>query len=579
VDLGKAIVIKELSTYSWHPGARAPQVYSVFASDGTGQGFSAEPKRPLDPATAGWKLLAKVDTRPAEGNPGGPYGVSITDSANPLGSFRYLLFDVQPSREGDPFGQTFFSEIDVVDRDAPAAEPPPPVIPVDSYTTTGGRQTFTITCQDAPDMHAWTRTELAPVVQKWYPIIADLMASDGFEAPRKFSIILASRSNMQLEAPAYASGSQVTCNADWQRQNLKGEAIGSVVHELVHVVQQYGAAGRGRRANRPQWLSEGIPDYIRWYLYEPQSRGADIGARGLARARYDGSYRISANFLNWATEKHDKKIVTKLNAALRQGTYDDSLWQKETGRTVEQLGEDWKADLAKALNVPAPVKAAPATGQNQPSEADKAAGWKLLFDGRSLDGWSNFKSTAIRPGWQVRDGALVCADPHNAGDLVTAEAFGAFELELDYNISEGGNSGIIYHVTNEGGATWATGPEFQLEDNAKAADPQRCGWLYGLYQPPVDPKTGKPLDATKPAGEWNHVRLLVSPEKCEHVINGVSYFTYVLGSDDFKQRVAKTKFAGMPLFAKPTAGFIALQGDHGQISFRNIKVRTLPTAK
>ena len=125
-------------------------------------------------------------------------------------------------------------------------------------------------------------------------------------------------------------------------------------------------------------------------------------------------------------------------------------------------------------------------------------------------------------------------------------------------------------------STWATGPEFQLEDNAKAADPQRCGWLYGLYQPPQDPKTGKPLDATKPAGQWNHVRLLISPEKCDHVINGVSYFTYVIDSDDFKQRVAKTKFAGMPLFAKSPTGFLGLQGDHGEISFRNIKVRPLP---
>lgn len=360
VDLGKAISIREINTYSWHPGARAPQVYTVYASDGTGDGFSAEPKRPLDPATAGWKQLAKVDTRPASGNVGGPYGVSITDSANPLGSSRYLLFDVQSSREGDPFGQTFFSEIDVVGRDAPVVEPPEWVVPPDSYTTTGGHQAFTIACQDAPDLHDWSRAELAPVVQKWYPIIAKLLASDGFEAPRKFSIILASRKNMQLEAPAYASGTQVTCNADWQRQNLKGEAIGSVVHELVHIVQQYGGARRGRRVNQPQWLSEGIPDYVRWYLYEPQSHGADIGARGLDRARYDGSYRVSANFLNWATAKHDKTIVTKLNAALRQGTYEDALWQKETGRTIEQLGEDWKADLAKALNVPAPAKAAAA---------------------------------------------------------------------------------------------------------------------------------------------------------------------------------------------------------------------------
>ena len=214
------------------------------------------------------------------------------------------------------------------------------------------------------------------------------------------------------------------------------------------------------------------------------------------------------------------------------------------------------------------------TPVNTLTDAEKAAGWQLLFDGTNFDGWHNFKHDGMRPGWQIKDGALVCADPHNAGDIVTTGKYGAFELQLDYNISEGGNSGIIFHVTDEGGAVWATGPEFQLEDNAKAADPQRCGWLYALYQPPVDPATGKILDATKPAGEWNHVRLLITPEKCVHEINGVKYFEYVIGSDDFNERVAKSKFSKMPLFAKSPNGYIALQGDHGQVSFRNIKVRS-----
>jgi hypothetical protein len=214
---------------------------------------------------------------------------------------------------------------------------------------------------------------------------------------------------------------------------------------------------------------------------------------------------------------------------------------------------------------------------NTLTDAEKADGWRLLFDGQSLTGWHNFKKDGVRPGWQVKDGALVCADPHNAGDIVTTDKFGAFELQLDYNISEGGNSGIIYHVTDEGGAVWATGPEFQLEDNAKAADPQRCGWLYALYQPPVDEKTGKTLDATKPAGEWNHVRLVISPEKCVHEINGVKYFEYVIGSEDFNARVAKSKFSKMPLFAKADSGYLALQGDHGSVSFRNIKIRPLPS--
>jgi hypothetical protein len=234
--------------------------------------------------------------------------------------------------------------------------------------------------------------------------------------------------------------------------------------------------------------------------------------------------------------------------------------------------------ILAALATPC-LNAADAAQFNTLTGAEKAAGWKLLFDGKDLSGWHNFKREGVRPGWQVKDGALVCVDPHNAGDLVTTEQFDSFELQLDYNISEGGNSGIMYHVTDEGNAAWATGPEFQLEDNAKAADPQRCGWLYALYQPPTDPKTEKPLDATKPAGQWNHLRLLVTPEKCEHEINGVKYFEYVLGSEDFKQRVAKSKFSTMPLFAKSSTGYLALQGDHGQVSFRNIKLRPIAAKK
>lgn len=212
---------------------------------------------------------------------------------------------------------------------------------------------------------------------------------------------------------------------------------------------------------------------------------------------------------------------------------------------------------------------------NTLTDAEKAAGWKLLFDGQSFGQWHNFKRDDVRPGWKVADGCLICADPHNAGDIVTTDKFDWFELQLDYNISEAGNSGIMYHVTNDGNTIWATGPEFQLEDNVKAADPVRCGWLYALYQPPIDPATGKILDATKPVGQWNHVRLLISPDKCVHEINGVKYFDYVLNSDDFKARVAKSKFSKMPFFAKSDSGFIGLQGDHGSVMFRNIKIRAI----
>ena len=226
-----------------------------------------------------------------------------------------------------------------------------------------------------------------------------------------------------------------------------------------------------------------------------------------------------------------------------------------------------------------PDAAGPKDKKDAPAGDDKKGEWKTLFDGKSLDGWHCFGRKDVRPGWKLKDGTLACVDPHDAGDLCTNEKYGWFELELEYRISSGGNSGIMYHVTDEGKSAWATGPEFQLEDNAKAADPVRCGWLYALYQPADDPKTGKPLDATKPVGEWNHVRLLVSESLCKHEINGVKYFEYVLDSDDFRTRVAKSKFGKMPLFAKSREGYIALQGDHGEVAFRNVRIRSIPSER
>jgi hypothetical protein len=217
---------------------------------------------------------------------------------------------------------------------------------------------------------------------------------------------------------------------------------------------------------------------------------------------------------------------------------------------------------------------------NQLTDAEQKAGWKLLFDGKTTDGWTNFKRKTIRKGWQVKDGTLACVDPHNAGDIVTADKFDWFELSLEFNIAVGGNSGILFHVTDAGATTWQTGPEVQLQDNVKGTDPERCGWLYQLYKPAIDPKTNKRIDATKPAGEWNviQVKIAQAPAKSEVVMNGVKYFDFVYGSEDFKARIARSKFARMKDFAKFDSGFLALQGDHGSVKFRNIKIRALPTA-
>jgi hypothetical protein len=223
------------------------------------------------------------------------------------------------------------------------------------------------------------------------------------------------------------------------------------------------------------------------------------------------------------------------------------------------------ASLAIALAVSQFAIAADAA-PNTLTDEEKAAGWKLLFDGKSTEGWRNYKKTEVGPGWKIEDGALVRA-AGGAGDIVTKDKFAAFELKLEYKISPGGNSGLMFRVTEEGGAPWHTGPEIQIQDNKEGHDPQLSGWLYQLYKPEVD--------ATKPAGEWNELRVLITPEKCATWMNGKPYYEFVVGSDDWNERVAKSKFAKMAGFGKAESGHICLQ-DHGNpVSFRNIKIRPI----
>ncbi|MGD0309977.1 MAG: hypothetical protein ABSC02_11885 [Acidobacteriota bacterium] len=116
MDLGSVIEIAQVNTYSWHPNTRGPQVYKLYASDGTDPKFNAAPGGSLDPATCGWKLIAVVDTRPREGYGGGQYGVSISDSSGVLGKYRYLLFSCIATEADDDYGNTFYSEIDVIEK-------------------------------------------------------------------------------------------------------------------------------------------------------------------------------------------------------------------------------------------------------------------------------------------------------------------------------------------------------------------------------------------------------------------------------------------------------------------------------
>ena len=342
VDLKDVNELKQVNSFSWHPDARAPQVYTLFAADGKSPEFDPEPGRPKDPAKCGWTLLARVDTRPKPGGFGGQYGVSISGSEGGLGSCRYLLFDISRTENEDPFGNTFYSEIDILDQVAAvSAAAPSPQHECREQIETAGYQ-ITLDASDAPELWDWVQKEVGPMARERYPKLGTMLASAEFEAPRRVSISF----RQDMGGVAATSGTRVRCAARWFQDNLEGEALGAVFHELVHVVQQYNRAPLAAGAVRaPGWLVEGIADYVRWFKFEPQSRGAEITRRNLSRARYDGNYRISANFLNWVTETYDPDLVPRLNAAVRQGRYSEGLWHDRTGHTVQELGALWRTAM------------------------------------------------------------------------------------------------------------------------------------------------------------------------------------------------------------------------------------------
>ncbi|MDF1842837.1 MAG: DUF1080 domain-containing protein [Rubripirellula sp.] len=211
---------------------------------------------------------------------------------------------------------------------------------------------------------------------------------------------------------------------------------------------------------------------------------------------------------------------------------------------------------------------------NSLTQSEEKSGWRVLFDGKTTDGWRNYKKTEVSDGWQIADGALTRVSK-GAGDLITDEQFDNFELSLEYKISKGGNSGVMFHVLETAGAPWHTGPEIQVQDNVDGHDPQKAGWLYQLYQPSMQPGTDSRMDTTRPAGEWNQLYIRIKQGDCEVCMNGVRYYRFKLGDKTWKDRVSKSKFAKFEGFGNAGKGHICLQ-DHGnEVSYRNIKIREI----
>jgi hypothetical protein len=237
------------------------------------------------------------------------------------------------------------------------------------------------------------------------------------------------------------------------------------------------------------------------------------------------------------------------------------------------------------------LAALPALGQipNTLSAEEKAAGWQLLFDGRTSAGWRSNRSSGFPlTGWEIKDGLLTVTEHGgeeggNAGDIITIRKYANFELSVDFRITPGANSGIMYFVDlglkpgHEGRGS-NIGFEYQVLDDARHPDAKKgkngdrtVGSLYDMIPASAD----KPV---KPIGVWNTARIVVRGTHGEHWLNGVKVVEYDRLTPEFRAIVADSKFHVYPNFGEASDGYILLQ-DHGfPVSFRNIKIRELPSS-
>jgi hypothetical protein len=198
------------------------------------------------------------------------------------------------------------------------------------------------------------------------------------------------------------------------------------------------------------------------------------------------------------------------------------------------------------------------------------SGWRILFDGKSLDHWRGYKGDPVPSGWIIENGTLAKSSP--VADIVSKDEFGNFELELEWKIGDAGNSGIFYRGTEEYEHIYWSAPEYQLLDDIKASDNKSrltcAGAAYALYP--------SPPGHLKPVGEWNVARIVANGKHVEHWLNGTKLVEYELESPDWEAKVKASKFGEWPHYGRAPRGHIALQGDHaGTLAFRNIRIREL----
>lgn len=225
------------------------------------------------------------------------------------------------------------------------------------------------------------------------------------------------------------------------------------------------------------------------------------------------------------------------------------------------------------VNTETSASVAETTSMNKLTEAERSEGWQLLFDGQTKNGWHSYNKKGNIEDWKVENGMLVLNSSKKDDDIVTDEEYENYHLMLDWNISEGGNSGIIFNVKEspEYDRTYKTGLEMQVLDNDRHSDAKipkhRAGDLYDLI--------ACSTETVKPAGQWNTAEIIKNKDSLTLRLNGTTVVQTKMYDDNWKKMLANSKFKEWKTFGTFKKGVIALQ-DHGdKVMYRNIKLRKL----
>jgi len=283
----------------------------------------------------------------------------------------------------------------------------------------------------------WATNRLMPAVERFYPEVCARLAQPRFHPPRTVRVCLR---NEPGEAPAWTAGGEVTLNMDWARSNRE-EAIGAVIHELAHVVQAY------RDVNHPDWLTEGIADYIRWMIFEPpEVRNRVIFESADQPA--DGSYRSTAAFLYWMEQKYDRDFVMKLNAVCRTRRYRDSFWTKVFGKDLKALEEEWHRSFADGVQQQFKSADGRYSFEVDCSAAPELAGWARTRLQPVLSEWyGRLADDFAAPGYQPRTKVSyrLCHEMKNPG--VASGSTVRLSIEWIRKHRENVKLGMVIHET------------------------------------------------------------------------------------------------------------------------------------